>query len=99
MSGPSPTIPRASSEVSLVAASRDLAGHPRDLHLQRNAGELVLNGVRDQRRAVGTVLRLPKITERAAVGVTQEGAPHGEAFCSRAQQEALLDLGVAAPEL
>ena len=50
-------------------------------------------------RAVGTVLRLPEVAERAAVGVAQQGAPHGEPLCARAQQEALLDLGVAAPEL
>ena len=50
-------------------------------------------------RAVGTVLRLPEVAERAPVGVAQQGAPHGEALRARAQQEALLDLGVAAPEL
>ena len=59
---------------------------------------VVVGGVVGE-RAVGTVLRLPEVAERAPVGVAQEGAPHGEAFRARAQEEALLDLGVAAPEL
>ena len=50
-------------------------------------------------RAVGAVLRLPKVAEGAPVDVAQKGAPHGEPLCARAQQEALLDLGVAAPKL
>ena len=50
-------------------------------------------------RAVGTILRLPEVAERAPVDVAQIGAPHSEASCARAQQEALLDLGVAAPKL
>src|ERR1019366_8879511 len=50
-------------------------------------------------RAIRTVLRLPKVAEGAPVGIAQKGAPHGEASRARAQEEALLDLGVAAPEL
>ena len=50
-------------------------------------------------RAERPVLRLPEVPEREALGVVHPRAPHGEPARAGAQQEPLLDLRVAGPEL
>ncbi len=50
-------------------------------------------------RAKRPVLRLPKVPEGDALGVVHPRAPHGEPPRAGAQQEPLLDLRVAGPEL